>query len=111
MHTIVETASFKISVKKAGMTEDEVEAARDAVMADPEGGDIIQGAGGIRKVRLARRGEGKSGGYRILTYYMQKDRPAFLLFVIDKTKDDNLTDEQTRILKATAKRIRDEWRD
>ena len=51
------------------MSEDEMTAAVDFVAADPEAGDVMQGTGGVRKARLAGRGKGKSGGYRIVWYF------------------------------------------
>jgi len=38
----------------------------DLVAGNPEAGDVMQGTGGVRKARLAGRGKGKSGGYRIV---------------------------------------------
>lgn len=47
--------------------------------AQPRAGDLIQGAGGIRKLRWARGGRGKSGGARVI-YYFHSDRiPLYLL--------------------------------
>lgn len=74
--------------------------------ADPQAGDVIAGGGGIRKLRVAGRGKGKSGGYRVLTYYMEPGRPVFLLWVLNKSQAANLTDAQKAMLKQAAKDIR-----
>jgi len=94
MHTVVETPEFLAAVKKAGMTDDERQAAIDLIAANPEAGDIIPGTGGYRKVRVARQGGGKSGGYRVITYYTTTQEPVFLLTVISKGKQANLTEAQ-----------------
>ena len=107
MHTVVETPPFLASATKAGMTEAERAAAVDLVAADPQAGDMVSGGGGIRKLRVAGRGKGKSGGYRVLTYFMESDRPVFLLWVLNKSKSANLSDAQTAMLKQAAKDIRD----
>lgn len=107
MHTVVETPPFLASAAKAGMTETERIAAIDIVSASPEAGEVISGGGGVRKVRVPGRGKGKSGGYRVLTYFMVPDRPVFLLWVLNKSKAADLTDAQTAPLKAAAKEIRD----
>lgn len=107
MHTVVETPPFLTSAAKAGMTEAERTIAIDLIAANPETGDVISGGGGVRKVRIPGRGKGKSGGYRILTYFMAPKRPVFLLWVLNKSKAANLTDAQTAALKAAAKEIRD----
>lgn len=89
------------------MTDAERVAAVDLIAADPEAGVIVAGGGGVRKVRLAGRGKGKSGGYRILTYFMVEERPVYLLWVINKSMADNLSDAQKAALREAAKDIRD----
>ena len=49
------------------------------------------------------KGRGKSGGYRVITYYMTEDEPVFLLTVISKGQQSNLTEDQKKRLKITAK--------
>lgn len=92
------------------MTEAERGVAVDLVAANPQAGDMISGGGGIRKVRVAGRGKGKSGGYRVLTYFLEPGRPVFLLWVLNKSMAANLTDAQTAALKQAAKEIRDAQR-
>src|SRR3546814_6781273 len=74
------------------MTDAERESAVNFIAANPDTGEIIPGTGGCRKVRIAREGKGKSGGYRLITYYGSSDQPAFLLTVISKGKQTNLTE-------------------
>ena len=81
------------------MTEAERGAAVDFIAANPEAGDIIQGTGGCRKVRIAKEGKGKSGGYRVVTYFINGDRPVYLLTVISKGKQANLTGKQKNELR------------
>ena len=90
------------------MTEMERDFAVRIVAENPEAGDIIPGGGGVRKVRVPGRGKGKSGGYRVLTYYMTEDTPVFLISVINKSKQANLSDGQKATVKEVAKEIRDE---
>lgn len=108
MHTVVETPAYLRSAEKAGMTDAEREAAVLMLSENPEAGDIIPGGGGVRKVRVAKRGKGKSGGYRVLTYYMTDNEPVFLLWVISKSKQADLSPEQKAALKNVVKDIRDE---
>jgi hypothetical protein len=108
VHTVVETPTYLTAAAKAGMTEAERIAAVDQIAADPLAGDIISGGGGVRKVRVAGRGKGKSGGYRVLTYYLTEDEPIFLISVINKSKAANLSDAQKALVKTAVKDIRDE---
>ena len=108
MHTVVETPTFLASAAKAGMTESERVAAIDLISVNPAAGEIMPGGGGVRKVRVPGRGKGKSGGYRVLTYYMTVNEPVYLISVINKDKIANLNDAQLAVVKSVAKDIRDE---
>jgi hypothetical protein len=59
--------------------------------ANPDAGDVMPGTGGARKVRFAGRGKGKSGGYRVITFYGADDIPVFLLDVYSKDAQANLS--------------------
>lgn len=108
MHTVVETPTFLASAAKAGMTKIERIGAIDMIAANPTAGEIMPGGGGVRKVRVPGRGKGKSGGYRVLTYYMTENEPVFLISVINKDKIATLNDTQLAAVKSVAKDIRDE---
>ena len=108
MHSVVETPTFLASAAKAGMTESERVAAIDLISVNPAAGEIMPGGGGVRKVRVPGRGKGKSGGYRVLTYYMTENEPVYLISVINKDKIANLNDAQLAVVKSVAKDIRDE---
>lgn len=99
MQTVIETVSYLRAAKDAGMSADEMTAAVDLVAADPEAGDVMQGTGGVRKARLAGRGKGKSGGYRIVHYYGGRDIPVFLLTVFGKGEKANLTQGERNALR------------
>ena len=86
MQTVVETPEFLAAARKAGMTDGERERAVDWLAAHPDAGDIMPGTGGCRKLRIARDGGGKSGGYRVITWFTTPAMPVFLLTVIAKGK-------------------------
>src|SRR5258708_33994032 len=69
MHTVCMTKSYEVAAKQAGMTDDETAAIVTFLAENPEAGDELRGTGGCRKVRIAGRGKGKSGGYRTITFY------------------------------------------
>ena len=99
MQTVVETEAYLRAAKDAGMAAEEMTAAVDLVAGDPEAGDVMQGTGGVRKVRLAGRGKGKSGGYRIVYYFGGGDIPLFLLTVFGKGEKANLTQGERNALR------------
>ena len=99
MQTVVETPEYLNAAKKAKMTDEERAHAVDFLAERPDAGDVIPGTGGCRKVRIAGKGKGKSGGYRVITFYADKDTPVFLLTVISKGKRADLTQGQRNDLK------------
>jgi hypothetical protein len=66
---VAELPQFVRDAEAARLSEDERTAIIDAISRDPVKGDEIRGSGGVRKVRFAGRGKGKSGGYRVVTAY------------------------------------------
>jgi len=59
--------------------------------AFPKSGDLIQGTGGVRKLRWARGGRGKSGGVRVIYYFHSERMPLYLLTVFSKSERADLT--------------------
>lgn len=91
MHTVIETPTFVKDAADAGVSEDELMDMVAYIAAHPQAGDPIQGTGGARKVRFAGKGKGKSGAYRVVTFYSGKDVPVWLLAMIDKGDRANLS--------------------
>ena len=99
MQTVIETESYLRAAKDAKMNADEMQSAVDLVAIDPEAGDVMQGTGGVRKARLAGRGKGKSGGYRIVWYFGGGDIPVFLLTVFGKGEKADLSQGERNALR------------
>jgi hypothetical protein len=59
--------------------------------AHPKSGDLIEGTGGIRKLRWGRGGRGKSGGVRVIYYYHSELMPLYLITLFAKNEQDNLS--------------------
>lgn len=75
----------------------------------PKAGRIIQSTGGLRKVRIARPGKGKSGGTRVIYYYHNDTKPILLLLIYAKAEQDSLTNAQKAQLKKYVDTIVDEF--
>jgi hypothetical protein len=74
-----------------------------ALAGNPEQGDLIPGAGGIRKLRWkdSRRGKGRRGGLRIIYYCFLSDEEVWLLTLFDKDEASDLTKaEKTQLKRA-----------
>lgn len=91
MHTVVETPGFLAAAKSAGVPDSVRRDIVTAVAQRPDLGDLVVGTGGLRKFRFARPGASKSGGFRVLSYYLSDDFPVFLIGVFAKNQKDNLT--------------------
>jgi hypothetical protein len=59
--------------------------------------DVITGTAGARKRRFAGRGKGKSGGYRVVSYYADNDVPVLLLALVDKGERADLSQAGRRL--------------
>lgn len=92
------------------MSEDERSAIIRMIASNPMAGDLMPGTGGARKVRFAARGKGKSGGYRVITYYAAEDVPVFLLDVYAKGEKVNLTQAERNELRDILGTLAAEWR-
>jgi len=75
------------------------------LMLDPKAGDMISGAGGLRKMRFAdeRRGKGKRGGLRIIYYWWDAGSQFWLFTIYDKDKMSDLTASQRKALREMLK--------
>jgi hypothetical protein len=76
-----------------------------ALMRNPEAGEVIEGTGGLRKMRFAdqRRGKGKRGGLRVIYYWWSTGRQFWLYTLYDKDEMADLTAQQRKALKAMLK--------
>ena len=99
MQTVVETPDYLSDAKRAGLTEKERKEIALWIAENPEAGDEIRGTGGARKVRFAGKGKGKSGGYRVITFYSGTDIPVFLLNVFAKNEKTDLTQKERNAMK------------
>jgi len=96
LQTVVELPEF-LRRAKAIMAEEERAALVDFVAANPEAG--ISLGGGLRKLRFARPGSGKRGGYRTVYVFGGAQMPIFLVTVFAKNEKDNLGKaEQTELV-------------
>ncbi|MGO2129558.1 MAG: type II toxin-antitoxin system RelE/ParE family toxin [Pseudoalteromonas prydzensis] len=68
-------------------------------MRSPKQGDVIQGAGGLRKIRVAGKGRGKRGGSRVIYYHLDEQQRFYLLTIYSKNEMTDLTADQKKQLK------------
>jgi hypothetical protein len=66
------------------------------VAADPECGDVMEGTGGFRKVRVGRGGMGKRGGARLIDILRKEEFPIFVITAYAKNEKGNLNELKKR---------------
>jgi len=90
MQTVVELPSY---LRKAEglFSDEEREEIVTLVSSNPECGEVIQGTGGFRKVRVGRAGMGKRGGARVVYILRDESFPIFPVTVYAKNEKENLT--------------------
>lgn len=110
-HAVVETRDYLADAKSAGMTDAEREAVVAVLSMHPDAGAEIPGTGGARKLRVAGRGKGKSGGYRVITVYSGRDLPVFLLNVFGKGERVDLSQAERNELRKALASLADEYRE
>ncbi|CAM3352322.1 type II toxin-antitoxin system RelE/ParE family toxin [Methylobacterium mesophilicum] len=101
LHTVVETNAFLTTARRIGLSDDERAAIVNQVAAAPQDGDLVQGSGGVRKIRFAG-----SGGYRVMVAYLGAESPAYLLGVLSKTARATFTDAEINAMHSLTKAIK-----
>lgn len=90
--SVVETPEFLVATRKL-MSDDERALLVDYLAHNPMAGDLVQGTGGIRKVRWALDGRGKRGGARVIYFYHDADMPLFALTAYAKNERADLSQQ------------------
>ena len=100
MYTVIETPVY--SHKVAGiLAADEREAVAAFISANPMTGSVVRGSGGVRKVRWAQQGRGKSGGARIIYYNRFANGEIWLLTIYAKVDRSTIPAHELRLIKET----------
>ena len=100
----LETSVFTRSILEL-LPDDAYRKLQLALIASPEAGALIRGGGGIRKLRFALPGTGKSGRTRIIYYWIRERRQIYMLMAYPKSKKDDLSDKETAILRDIVKEL------
>ena len=106
---MAETKAFQRKVKEL-LSEREKEDLINYLAERPGAGTLLQGTGGIRKLRWARAGRGKSGSVRVVYYFHGELMPLYLLAVFGKNEKTNLSKEERNALARSVKELVATWR-
>ena len=109
----VEFVSFDVFNKiwdDLGLTDDDLKDLQEYLIINPETGSVIQGTGGVRKIRWALRNTGKSGGIRVLYIDFIVYEKIYLLMTYPKNQKDNISDKGKKIIKQLVTDLKNELR-
>jgi len=87
------------------LTDDEYQGLQAYLMQKPDAGDLVRGSGGVRKVRWASDGKGKSGGVRVIYYWKKPNHEIWMLTIYSKSERSTISGH---ILKKIAEAINHE---
>jgi len=100
---IIETPIFTRLIQDM-MSDDDYRLLQEALITRPDSGAIIKGSGGLRKVRWKLEGKGKSGGVRVIYYWVNADDQIRMLYAYKKSNQSDLTPDQIAALKEIVER-------
>lgn len=101
----VETTLFTKRLYEV-LTEAEYAALQDTLIERPDAGDIIQGTGGLRKIRVGHATKGKRGGARVIYYWITADYKIYLMAIYTKNQQADLTPRQKQLLSDAIKEFK-----
>lgn len=98
--TFIEVPNFTRKWKDLGLTDDILRALQKELLENPKAGDVIQGTGGLRKIRVPLENTGKRGGGRVLYIDLELKETIYFINVYTKNEQDDLTEEEKKAFKA-----------
>lgn len=108
--TVVETPTFLKDIKRAKLSTEDHRELVTHLAAHPESGAIMKETGGVRKLRFAPAGRGKSGAYRAIYYYHDTTIPLFAFALYAKNEKVNLSSEERNELRKVIPQIVAEYK-
>lgn len=109
LQTVAELPEY-IRAAERLLTEAERQDVVRALAANPRAGVLIEGTGGVRKLRWGRGSQGKSGGVRIIYYVFDDTMPLYLLTLFAKGERANMTRAECNELAVLVRVLVQAWR-
>ena len=95
----VELPTFRTVWKELGLTDRDLRRLQEDLLANPKAGNVMQGTGGIRKMRFAFENRGKSGSIRVIYVDFETCGKLYLLTAYPKNVKYNLSKAERNDLK------------
>ena len=108
--TFIHTKIFDRLWDSLGCDDDDLLELQKAICENPQGSPVIPGTGGVRKIRVALEGRGKSRGARVLYVGFVVKETVGLLYAYPKNEKENIDDSEKKILKSMVEQLEKIWR-
>lgn len=106
--TFIEVPIFTKRWKEIGLSDSELRSLQIMLLKDPESGPVMEGTGGIRKVRFPLENRGKSGSVRVCYTDFAEYEVIYLITAFEKKEQENLSAEEKSVLKKLVKSLKSE---
>ncbi len=108
MQTLAETTEYIRRAEKL-LSDEERKDVLNYLAEHPKAGDLMEGTGGVRKLRWSRGSQGKSCGVRVIYYFHSESIPLYLLTLFAKNERANLTKAERNELAELVGLLVDAW--
>jgi len=98
----IETPVFTAEVRRL-LADEEYRSLQLALALRPQQGKLIRGNGKLQKMRWKAKGKGKSGGVRVIYYWLTEEATIYLLMAFGKSAQETLSPAQVRTLSKLVK--------
>lgn len=95
----IELTPFVKAWETMNMDDSDLRRLESLILSNPEGGDIIQGSGGARKIRFQAQGKGRRGGARVIYVDFFRSERVYLITAYPKSEKSNLSPREIGIIK------------
>lgn len=106
--TFIEVPTFTKKWKDLGLGDELLRHLENILLGNPKTGDVIQGTGGLRKIRIPLDNSGKRGGGRVIYVDIEIKETIYLLNVYTKNEKDDLTEAEKKAFKAIVNILKEE---
>lgn len=98
-------ASLFTKYRSSYLNDEDYRSLQDYLIGQPEAGTLIQGTGGLRKLRWNTGTKGKRGGIRVIYYFELKKSHIYLMTLYSKNEMTDLSTKEKKLLK----QLLEEW--
>lgn len=112
LFAFTETKIFQKRIESLTTTET-LFALQNELLENPTKGKVIQGTNGARKGRIGdkKAGKGKSGGFRYIYIYLERNKRIYLLLFYSKNEQDELSSDEKKQIASLVKQLKEIYKE